>query len=55
MCLICSITNAPVCGTGVCQATFWQQNVNLLIMTLTPIIGGITLWIKKLIQKLKKK
>jgi hypothetical protein len=55
MCLVCSATNVPVCNTGVCQATFWQQNLNLLILTMTPIVGGLVLWSKSLIQKMKRK
>jgi hypothetical protein len=55
MCLVCSATNTPVCSTGVCQASFWQQNINLLILTMTPVVGGFLLWIKNLIQKVKKK
>lgn len=59
MCLVCSATNVPVCSTGVCQASFWQQNLNLMILAGTPVVGGIILWTKsqlqKIIPKLKKK
>ena len=55
MCLVCSVTSTPVCSGGVCEVSFWQQNVNLLIMVVTPILGGISLWMKNLISKLIKK
>jgi len=55
MCLVCSATNVPVCSSGVCQASFWQQNINLAILAGTPVIGGIVLWIKIQIQKISQK
>lgn len=55
MCLVCSATNVPVCSAGVCQATFWQQNLNLAILAGTPVVGGIILWSKNLMQKMRQK
>lgn len=55
MCLVCTATQAPVCAGGACNVGFWQQNINLLIIVLTPVIGGIGIWMKNLWLKMKKK
>jgi hypothetical protein len=55
MCLVCNSTGVNVCAGGVCNISSWQQNINLLLITITPVIGGIILWMKNLIKNLKIK
>lgn len=56
MCLVCaSITQNPLCATSGCALSFWQQNLNAIIITASPILGGIYLWIQNLWKKISKK
>jgi hypothetical protein len=56
MCLVCSaVTQNPACGASGCALSFWQQNLNTIIMTISPILGGIYLWAQNLWKKISKK
>lgn len=56
MCLVCNaVTQNPVCSAAGCPISFWQQNFNTIIMTLSPLLGGIYLWGQNLWKKISKK
>lgn len=56
MCLVCSaVTQNPACNISSCPINLWQQNANLLAMSLSPILGGIYLGIKNSWKKLTSK
>jgi hypothetical protein len=56
MCVVCStITQNPACGAAGCPISFWQQNLNTVIMTVSPILGGIYLWGQNLWKKIIRK
>jgi hypothetical protein len=52
MCLVCSaVTQNPACNLTSCPISMWQQNLNLIAMTVSPILGGIYVTIKNLWKK----
>jgi len=56
MCVVCAtVTQNPACGAGGCALSFWQQNLNTIIMTVSPILGGIYLGVQNLWKKILKK
>ena len=53
MCLVCNSTGVNVCAGGACNVSFWQQNLNFILLGATPIVGGVFLWSKNLLMKVR--